>query len=136
MINTMADALDGIRVRRTLVHMVALTLLPIAVCAQDVAPTVRTEIDHLLAYLETSGCRFNRNGTWYPSVEAKAHIASKFDYLLRHDLVDSAESFIERAASKSSTSGKPYMVQCQNQVPVESGAWFSNELKRYRKLKG
>jgi hypothetical protein len=56
----------------------------------------------------------------------------KYRYLLDKGLVSSAESFIERAASKSSLSGTAYQVQCDHGKPVESGTWFSAELARFR----
>jgi hypothetical protein len=91
------------------------------------------EIDHLLAYLAGSACRFNRNGTWYPAGEAKDHLKKKLDYLARKGLLSTTESFIERAASKSSASGQPYLVECPGASGVQSGAWFSSELVRFRR---
>ena len=90
------------------------------------------EIAHLFAYLESSGCRFNRNGTWYPPKEAVAHLNKKYQYLLDKNLVPSTESFIERAASESSFTGKPYLVQCEGVAPTESALWFKAELTKYR----
>ena len=40
------------------------------------------------------------------------HLQRKYDYLLKKSLVDTSEQFIQRAASKSSVSGKPYRVKC------------------------
>ena len=77
------------------------------------SPAVQVEIDHLFGYLEQSGCRFNRNGTWYTASEAADHLKKKHDYLVRRGLLSTTESFIELAASKSSTSGQPYLVECQ-----------------------
>jgi Family of unknown function (DUF5329) len=90
------------------------------------------EIAHLFAYMEGSGCSFYRNGTWYRSKEASDHLQMKYRYLLDKGLVSSAESFIERAASKSSFSGTAYQVQCDRGKPVESSTWFSAELARFR----
>jgi hypothetical protein len=36
--------------------------------------TVRAEVDALLGKLESSGCQFNRNGSWHSAAEAKAHL--------------------------------------------------------------
>ena len=67
---------------------------------------VRAEIDGLLARLQSSGCEFNRNGSWYSGAEAKTHLMRKLDYLDGKDLVTSTEKFIELGASTSSSSGK------------------------------
>jgi len=92
----------------------------------------KQEIDHLFAYLEGSGCSFYRNGTWHDGKEASAHLQMKYRYLLDNGLVSSAESFIERAAVKSSISGTAYQVRCGSGKPVESRIWFNAELARFR----
>jgi uncharacterized protein DUF5329 len=95
--------------------------------------SVQAEIDHLFGYLERSGCRFNRNGTWYAAREASDHLKKKRDYLVRKGLLSTTESFIELAASKSSSSGQPYLVECPGAPARESGLWFQDELARYRR---
>jgi hypothetical protein len=94
--------------------------------------SARAEIDHLFVYLRVSGCMFNRNGTWYSSEEAVNHLRGKYEYLLKKDLITTTESFVERAASKSSMSGEPYLVRCGRTMITESGAWFLAELARFR----
>jgi len=92
----------------------------------------RAEVDALLTRLQSSGCQFNRNGSWYDGAEAKAHLLRKLEYLEKKDLVRNAEQFIELGASTSSSSGKPYMVKCGAAAPVDSKAWLSTELKAIR----
>jgi Family of unknown function (DUF5329) len=101
------------------------------------APTgsAAAEIDHLFAYLGSSGCTFNRNGTWYSAAQAVEHLRGKYDYLLTKGFVTTAESFVDQAASRSSMSGKPYLVRCGSAQPIESGPWFHAELTRYRYAK-
>ncbi len=36
---------------------------------------------------------FQRNGSWYDGGDARAHLQRKYDYLLKKDMVDSAEQF-------------------------------------------
>jgi len=91
-------------------------------------PAAAREIDQLIAALGSSGCEFQRNGTWYPSAKAQEHLRRKYDYLLKRGRVESTESFIDLAASKSSMSGKPYLVKCGNGAPTESKVWFSKKL--------
>lgn len=103
-----------------------------AILAAPLAPAARAEIDGLLSRLETSGCEFGRNGSWYPATEAKTHLLRKLKYLEDRGLVESAEHFIERAASTSSTSGRAYLVRCGNGAPVQSGTWLTAELQAMR----
>lgn len=91
------------------------------------------EITHLLEFVQQSGCQFNRSGTWYTSQDARQHLQRKYDYLEKKGWVNSAEDFIERAASKSSVSGRAYRVQCASEKAVPSAQWLTTELLRYRK---
>jgi hypothetical protein len=100
--------------------------------AAPTAPAVRAEIDQLLARLEASGCQFNRNGSWYPATEAKSHLLRKLEYFDDRSGVASTEQFIALAASRSSVSGKPYLVQCAPAAAVESGHWLRLRLNEIR----
>jgi len=46
--------------------------------------------------------------------------------------VDPAEQFIERAASQSSMSGKPYRIACPGQPEQTAAVWFGARLKALR----
>ena len=83
-------------------------------------------------FLETSGCQFNRNGSWHSAAEAATHIRKKYNYLVRKKLLTDTESFIKKAASESSISGKPYTVKCEGQADINSALWFDQELANYR----
>ena len=112
----------------------ALAAACIAAAPAHAAPQAATaiEIDGLFSALLTSGCEFNRNGSWYSSQKASEHLHRKYDYLLKKGLVTTTESFIELAATKSSMSGKPYQVRCGNAQPVSSQSWFTNKLNVLR----
>jgi hypothetical protein len=92
----------------------------------------RAEVDALLARLQSSGCQFNRNGSWYSGADAKDHLLRKLEYLEKKDMIKTAEQFIELGAATSSASGKPYTVKCGAAAPVESKAWLTAELKAIR----
>jgi AraC-like DNA-binding protein len=92
----------------------------------------RTEIAHLFNALETSSCQFSRNGSWYSAKEAAAHLRTKYKYLQDRDLIPSAEKFIERAATKSSFSGKAYQIKCVGNLPQPSSPWFLMLLTKHR----
>lgn len=92
----------------------------------------RREIASLVGALDGSSCRFQRNGTWHGADEARAHLQRKYDYLLRKDKVDTAEQFIERAASQSSMSGTPYRIACPGQAEQTAAVWFAAKLRALR----
>lgn len=96
--------------------------------AQDAAG----EIGQLFKALETSGCQFNRNGTWHDARKASEHLHRKYAYLRKKGRAESAESFIDLAASESSMSGKPYLVRCGSTAPVRSKPWFLGKLAEIR----
>lgn len=103
--------------------------------AAPLPPAARAEVDALLARLQSSGCEFSRNGSWYAGSDARAHLLKKLDYLEGKDMVQTAEQFIERGASTSSISGKPYLVRCAGKAPVESAQWLKAELQQLRAAK-
>ncbi len=109
------------------------TLLFFALSATLPAASTSDEIEHLLNFVASSGCTFERNGNKYESTEARAHIQRKYDHL--KERIDSAESFIRYAASESSMSGKKYHATCQGQT-ITSKDWLTTELKRYRQQAG
>jgi hypothetical protein len=117
--------------RRLLFALLALSLTPSS-WAEPSAPAVRAEIDALLTRIQSAGCEFNRNGSWYTAVEAKAHLLRKLEYIEGRNAVQTTEQFIELGASTSSSSGRPYLVRCGNTAPVESKVWLSTELKAIR----
>ncbi len=99
------------------------------------APAANTEIDQLLQSLKTSGCKFQRNGTWYDATKATDHLGTKRDYLQKKDKIHSAEDFIRLAATESSMTGKPYRVACPDKPEVDSKVWLEAQLKRIRAKK-
>ena len=109
-------------------------LLLIAIAPALAAPnvTAQREITGLMQALEHSGCRFQRNGSWHEATEARDHLQRKYDYLLKRNLADSAEQFIDNAASRSSISDKPYRVACPNRPEQDSAPWFRQQLARLR----
>ncbi|MBI2276051.1 MAG: DUF5329 domain-containing protein [Dechloromonas sp.] len=123
---------------RSIVASIALAasaLLFVAPAAADpIAPSIRAEIDALLADLEASACEFNRNGSWYSAREARAHLRRKLDYLEKKNAIAQTEQFIELGASTSSFSGKPYLVKCADADPVASSQWLSTQLKIIRSV--
>ena len=107
-----------------LVVMVALTP------AFALADTAETEIEHLISAVGESGCTFIRNGSRHDAEDAASHMRLKYRRGKRY--ANTAELFIERLASKSSFSGKPYAIECPGSEAVPSGEWLTARLHEYR----
>jgi len=113
--------------------LLAALLSPPAALAQTPVP-VQNEVNYLLGYIAGSGCEFNRNGSWYNAQKAHSHLRDKYKYLVEKNLADTTEHFIERAASESSLSGKPYQIRCSDGVAVPSQQWLRDKLMQLRAL--
>jgi allantoicase len=114
--------------------LLAVTLHGAALAAPDAR--AQAEIKHLLDYVATPGCQFNRNGSWHEGAEARSHLQKKYDYLVKRNLVTDAESFIKGAATESSMSGKDYQVRCGGGKAQASAVYLKEELARFRARAG
>ena len=92
----------------------------------------KNEINHLITFIKTSACSFKRNGTWYKSTDAAEHISKKYEYVMNKGLINKAEDFIEYSATKSSISGKQYMIKCGQNPELTSAEWLKKELSIFR----
>jgi len=52
--------------------------------------------------------------------------------LAARDRINTAEDFIEEAATQSSLSGQPYQIRCGGHDVVTSNQWLRDVLARYR----
>jgi len=106
-------------------------LLPVTALSDSSSIESEQEIDHLLQFIEHSGCTFIRNNDSYDGARARAHIQKKYTYIKKRKNQVSAEQFIKYAASKSSLSKKVYMVHCGTKT-MTSESWLVEELEQYR----
>ena len=106
--------------------LVAGVLLPLPAFAGD----AEAEIEHLITAVDDSGCTFIRNGSRHDAKDAASHMRLKYRRGKRY--APTAELFIERLASKSSISGKLYLIACEGLEPVPSGTWLTARLEDYR----
>lgn len=94
------------------------------------------EINHLLAYVKSTNCQYERNGKRHSGKEAVKHIQRKYRYFA--DEIKTAEDFIRLSATKSTMSGKYYKVHCAEgkatKNEIKSVDWLTKELLRYRNL--
>ena len=91
--------------------------------------TMNAEIDYLLAAVAGSDCVFIRNGREHDAREARDHLQMKRRRGRRH--YDDTDEFIEKIASRSSLSRKPYRIRCGD-VEETAATWFGAQLRRYR----
>jgi hypothetical protein len=117
-------------------------LLPVLACigasasADEPSAAVQREVNFLLDAVEASGCRFNRNGTWYSAHDAQLHLRNKYEWLAASDGVYATEQFIELVATQSSLSGQPYLVQCGDGPTLASSRWLRERLAQVRNNRG
>jgi len=119
--------------RSILAALPMLCFIAASAAAAETAPGVQREVNFLLDAIDGSGCSFFRNGTWYGAHEAQAHLRDKYDWLAARDVVDATEQFIDRVATQSSLSGRPYLVQCAGGPPLPSSQWLREKLEQFRR---
>ena len=106
-------------------------LVPMSYAGPTPAP-VRAEINALLERMQSSECRFYRNGEWFSAVRARRHLLSKLENAEKVTTLDTSEAFIALVATKSSASGRPYQVSCAGGVVRPSADWLTAELTAIR----
>ena len=120
----------NIRSTAVLGLLLGLSFLPVAQASPP--DSAQVEINYLLGFIEVSGCQFYRNGSWYDSKKAQAHLRNKYEALASRNLIKTAEDFIDLGASESSMSGRPYEIRCGECKSVTTGPWLHDVLTRYR----
>lgn len=112
-------------------HLLIILLLTIfSVSFADVPPEQKPEVEHLLAFVRQSNCVMVRNGDEHNGEKAVSHIQNKYDYFSED--ITSTEQFIEYSATKSTMSGKYYMVRCPDGKEIRSQDWLLEELAAFR----
>lgn len=111
-------------------QLLPLALLVLAFAAYADEEALQVELDGLFALVETSDCTFIRNGSEHDAEDAADHLRLKSRRGKKY--YDSTEQFIDRLATKSSWSGKPYSVQCPDSEAQSSNAWLTGLLLQLR----
>jgi hypothetical protein len=104
-------------------------LLPPGARADDIP----AEIEYLLTTIGSSDCTFIRNGKRHDAQDAEAHLRMKYRRGKRY--APTSEKFIERLASSSSLSKKPYYIECESEERMAFGQWLMRRLIELRKRK-
>jgi hypothetical protein len=106
---------------------VILALFSGAVSAQD--NIEKKKIEFLISSVENlKGAKFIRNGSEYDGKKAAEHLRMKLQNAL---VVQTADDFIRLCASKSSITGKPYMIRLSDGKTIKSEEYFREKLKKY-----
>ena len=111
--------------------LVLLCLFISATSHGAIQKTTEEEIQHLLNYVKSTDCQYERNGNQHTGMEAVKHIQKKYDYYI--DDIKTAEDFIEYSATQSKMSGKKYKVHCTGLTEQTSQNWLLKALQKYRK---
>jgi hypothetical protein len=106
---------------------VILALFSGAVSAQD--NIEKKKIDFLISSVENlKDAVFIRNGTEHNGKAAAEHLRMKLQNAL---VVETADDFIRLCASKSSMTGKPYIIRFSDGKEMKSEEYFRKKLKDY-----
>lgn len=110
--------------------LTSLTLLLLLLVTRAGIAVSNDEIGYLLSFVADSNCTFIRNGKNYSGVKAAEHLEYKYSRFKTR--ITTAELFVEKIASKSSFSNKPYEVQCDTTIK-STHQWLFEALDAFRK---
>lgn len=127
------DAQAGVsRILHLFLACAALAILaaPMATAAEPAEENKK--IEALITHVENlKGARFVRNDKEYDAKNAAKFLRAKWDS--GREEIKTAKDFIEKAASVSSTSGKPYLIRFEDGKETKSGEYLLAELKKLEK---
>ena len=86
------------------------------------------KIEQLISSLrDIDGAKFIRNGQEHSVDQAITHLRNKWEW--KKTQIKTAQDFIAIVGSKSSTTGKPYVIRYSDGSEITSEEWFRNQLK-------
>ena len=88
--------------------------------------TEQQKIEYLLNAIGSSDVVFIRNGQEYTPAQAKEHLRMKLGKAGAS--IRTADEFITLLASKSSFTGKPYLIRPSDGKTIESEKWLREKL--------
>ena len=107
---------------------VVLALFSGVVIAQD--NIEKKKIDFLISSVDNlKEAKFIRNGTEHDGKEAAEHLRMKLQKA--GDKVQTADDFIRLCGSRSTISGKPYLIRFSNGNTIKAEQYFRQLLKEY-----
>jgi hypothetical protein len=99
--------------------------------AQELPAPEKEKVEALIKHLEgLKDAKFVRNGVEYDAATAAKFVRGKWDANAAQ--IKTAKDFIEKAASVSSTSGKPYLIRFKDGKEVKSRDYLLAELEKLK----
>ena len=89
------------------------------------------KIEYLIAFIAKQDGAFVRNGSEYTPAQAAEHLRMKWKK--GGSAIKTANDFIEKLATSSSMSGKPYLIRFKNGRTAQVGPLLRLELARIEK---
>jgi len=106
--------------------------IPVVLHAQTIPLSERQKIELLIKHVaELKDAKFVRNGTTHAADTAATFLRRKWE--ANDSEVKTARDFIERVASFSGTSGKPYLIRFKDGTEMKSRDFLLADLKKIEK---
>ena len=103
--------------------------IPVATHAQTLPTAERQKIEALIKYVgDLKDTKFVRNGSSYEVSTAVRFLRGKWE--ANDDRVKTARDFIDKVASFSGTSGKPYLIRFKDSKEIPSREFLAAELQK------
>jgi hypothetical protein len=97
--------------------------------AAGLPPEERAKIEALIAHVSSlKNAVFIRNGKEYDAASAAKFLRGKWEANDKN--IHSATEFIEKVATKSSTTGKPYRIRLADGKETDCGPYLTSQLKK------
>jgi Family of unknown function (DUF5329) len=110
----------------------ALIFFTLPVAAQELK-TEKQKIEALIKHVEDmKDAKFVRNEKTYDAKTAAEFLRGKWE--AQRAEIKTAKDFIEKVASVSSTTGRPYQIRFQDGKEMKSAEYLQAELKKLEKL--
>lgn len=106
--------------------------VPTSRAGEAAAPAEKAKIESLIKSMESmTDAFFVRNGKEYDAKTAARFLRGKWE--ANSDEIHTAVEFIDKAATKSSTSGKAYLIKTKAGVETPAADYLKAELKKLEK---
>jgi hypothetical protein len=96
--------------------------------------SLNATVERLLKTVEKSDAIFIRNGDEHSGKEAAQHMRRKYEHFKKS--IKTPEDFIEKCATKSELSDKPYKIKTADGKVVDAKDWMMGLLAEDRKKSG
>ena len=117
-------------IRNAFIRLLLLAFIPfLGITPAHAQENADAKIEALISHIGTLGdAKFIRNGSEYGAKDAAKFLRGKWQ-ANKKDIKTPAD-FIEKAASKSSTTGKPYMIRFKDGKEIPCGEYLKGRLAK------